>query len=201
MASIINAFLRLASIFVFNLFYRVTVKGQENIPLQGKVILAGNHCSYLDPMVLFYVSPRKFYAVVSKQIYHIRWLTWVFKATSCIPTNGSSSGAVSALLEDKAILIFPEGGCSCSYQMQKVHNGVSVLALKTAAAVVPVSIRGTLEAWPIGKFFPRFFRRIEVRFSKPILFQQVSSEIIPQEILEATTNKIIEQIKALLNSE
>lgn len=191
-------FLKLAAGFVFTKLYKVEVEGLENIPLEGKVILAGNHCSFLDPMVLFYLYPRKFYAVVGKDIYNIRWLKWVFKVTNCIPTNGSSQGAIEALRQEKAVLIFPEGGCSHTGNIEKPRRGAAVLTLKSGAPVIPIAIKGTFEAWPVTQVSPTIFCKIKVRFGKPIYFEKTDLEIIPDNILDFCTKTLIEGIGSLL---
>jgi 1-acyl-sn-glycerol-3-phosphate acyltransferase len=200
MFKMVYIFLKLAGIFVFNFFYRVRVKGIENMPLKGRVILAANHASFLDPMVIFHICPRRFHAVVGKWLLHIWWLSWVFKVTSCVPTNGSSKGALAALDNEEAVLIFPEGHCEPEGKVlpvHRVHKGVAVFALKTGAPVIPIFIKGTFEAWPVWQFLPRFFKRLEVCFGLPFYFDKIDLEVIPQDTLIQVTNKIMEEIRRL----
>ena len=191
-------FLKFIGFFLFTFLWRLEVEGLENIPKKGKVILAGNHCSYLDPMVLFYICPRKFHAVVMKMMYDIWWLRWVFDLTGCIPTNGSSHGAVEALHQDKAVLIFPEGGCSHDGKIGKPRRGAAVLALKSGALVVPIVIKGTYEAWPVKQLTPTIFIKLKVRIGKPFSFDQVDLETIPEQLLDSSTSIIMGKIKELL---
>lgn len=201
----INFFLKkiVGKIF-FNVLYQVEVEGKENIPLQGKAILAANHASYLDPMVLYYITPRKFYAVTAKFLFKIWWLSWVLKATDCVPTNGSSHGAVATLNQEKMVLIFPEGGCRCP--REEVLNptprkGAAVLALKTAAPIIPIAVTGTFKAWPTSKIFPRFFLKLKVHIGPALTCEKYTEEIIPTPLLEKTLQEIMFAIKKLLREE
>ena len=191
-------FLRLAFLFMFKVLYRVRVKGAENVPREGMLILASNHASFLDSMVIFHTSPRRFHAVAAKWLFDIWWIAWALRATSCVPTNGSSKGAISVLNNNEAIFIFPEGRCEPDGKiLPYVHKGVAVFALKTGAPVVPIYVKGTFNAWPIGQFFPKFFRALEVCYGRPVYFEKVEPDVIPQDALESVTAKIMSEVKAL----
>lgn len=201
MKKIIRVFLKLISFFIFTLLYKVEVKGLEKIPLEGRVILASNHASFLDPMVLFYVIPREFYALAGKWLFKIWPLGWILWMTNCLPTNGSSKKAISVLERGEMILIFPEGRCRLSKELifePNPHKGVAVLALKTGALVVPVALKGTFEAWPRTKIFPKIFKKITVNIGPPLKFEKYRDEIIPESLLKETLNRIISSIKLLL---
>lgn len=202
MKKLINFFLKdIACVFVFNLLYRVEVKGLENIPRQGKAILASNHASYLDPMILYHITPRKFHAVADKSLFKLWWLGWVFTKTDCVPTNGSSKGAIATLNKEEMILIFPEGECRCGCDRilnPRIHKGVAVFALKAGAPVIPISIKGSFEAWPITRLFPRFFKKISISIGPALLFDKCHEETIPLPLLEKALEKIMSSIKELL---
>ncbi len=193
----VYCFLRLMGSFIFNFLYSVKVKGRENVPLKGRVILAASHASFLDPMVIFHTSPRRSRPVAAKWLTHIWWLGWVFRAAGCVPTNGSSKGALAALNNEEAILIFPEGRCQPDGNMLPARKGVAVFALKTGSPVVPICVLGTFASWPVGNFCPKFFKRIVVCFGSPLFFDKVNSEIVPEDMLMQVTNKIMEEIKKL----
>lgn len=194
-------FLKQLANFVFNVLYSVKVIGLENVPKGGRCILAANHASLLDPMVMFYVTPRKFYAVTAKWLFEIRFISWALKAVDCIPTNGSCRGAVATLEREDMILIFPQGRCATSKEepiCPKPHKGAAFLALKTGSPVIPIGINGTFEAWPIKNVFPSFFRKIEIRVGPPIFFERYPSENIPLSVVEENLGKIVAAIKKLV---
>ncbi|MBU4477798.1 MAG: 1-acyl-sn-glycerol-3-phosphate acyltransferase, partial [Candidatus Omnitrophica bacterium] len=147
---------------------------------------------------IFHISPRRVRSVVAKRVMNIWWLGWVLKGTGCVPTNGSSKSTLAVLDNEEEVLIFPEGRCEIKPgNMLPAHTGVAVFALKTGAPVVPVYVKGTFEAWPIGNIFPRFFKRLEARFGPAILFEKVNMEVIPRDTLSQATDKIMEEIKKL----
>lgn len=191
--------LKLLAIFVFNVLYQTKLSGFTNIPKKGKVILVANHCSFLDPMVIFHSSPRRFYAVASKWLFNIWWLGYALRLLSCVPTNGSSKGAVSILNNEGAILIFPEGKCCDpdSYTASVAHTGVAVFALKTGSPVIPIYVNGTYAAWPSSNLLPKFFKRIEVCFGQPLYFEKIDRDIVPQDTLREVTAKIMNEISRL----
>lgn len=202
MNKFIYFFLKTAAFFVFNMLYRVKAVGRKNVPLSGRLILVSNHASFFDPMVIFHTCPRRFHAVVGKTIYNIWWLKRVFIALACVPTNGSSSGAISMLNKEKAIVIFPEGRCELDGRilpLAKIHKGVAVFALKTAAPVIPIYVKGTFETWPVGKIFPKFFRTLEVRYGQPLYFGKMDMEELPTHTLESLTFRIMDEVKKLGN--
>lgn len=185
-------------VFIFNILYKTKLTGLENIPKEGKVILAANHSSFLDPMIIFHSSPRRFNAVTGKWLFDVWWLGYLLKLLSCVPTNGSSGGAVSLLNKGEVVLIFPQGEC-CNPQSEfsSVHKGVAVLALKTGSPVVPIYISGTYEAWPAGSLFPKFFKKLEVCFGRPLYFEKMASDILSQDILQGVTARIMDEIKSV----
>ena len=184
-------------VVLFLRLYKVKVSGVGHIPIQGAVIIAANHHSFLDPQLIWHFSPRLIYPIAAKWLFKVWWVSWILKGVGCIPINGSSHGAVAALKEGKAVLIFPEGRCTPFGQVSptyKVHKGVAVMALKTGAPVIPTYIGGTYEAWPVGKLLPRLFKTLTVSFGEPISFNVTSADIISDEILYYTTNRIMSAI-------
>ncbi len=187
--------------FLFKVLYKVEVEGIENIPQQGGAVLASSHASFLDPMALFHIIPREYYALAAKWLFKIWWLGWIIRAANCVPTNGSSQGAIALLKRGGMVLIFPEGRLRNPFDTihyPEPHRGVAVLALKTGAPVIPIGIKGVHEAWPRGKVFPRFFRKIKVRIGPPLAFDRCTKAIIPKGLLEETLKAVMSSIKELI---
>jgi 1-acyl-sn-glycerol-3-phosphate acyltransferase len=190
---------------LFRLFYNTKARGLENIPKTGPVILAANHASYLDPQIVYYFVKRRVYTIALDWLFDIWWLGWAIKLLDAIPTHGAVDGAVAHLNRGDMIVIFPEGGCHCScnkkgeIQLSRPHKGVAVLALKSGAPVIPIGIKGTLEAWPTKNILPRFFKKIEISFGKPLSFERYEGEdIIPEDILQSALSRVMAGIQAEL---
>jgi len=185
---------------VARVFYRVKVERLENIPGKGKAILAANHASFLDPMLLYHFSPRKFRAITGEWLFNIPGISWVFRATGCISTNSASKEGLSTLENDGMILIYPEGRCRREKDpvLEPPHKGVAVFALKTGASVIPIGIKGTFEAWPQSKMLPRLFKAIQVKIGRPIKFEKHEEEKIPESDIQDALDKIMASIHELM---
>src|SRR5215210_6828165 len=137
---------------LLRLLFRPKAKGLENIPAEGPVILAANHQSFLDDLLLPLVVPGRKVVFLAKADYFDKWyLRWFFKGANVIPVRRESRSAsdaalqtaVQALREGKVVGIFPEGTRSPDGRLYRGKTGVARMALEGQVPVVPVSIRGT----------------------------------------------------------
>lgn len=198
---------------LFRFFYRVSYSGLENIPLKGKAILAANHHSFYDAPFIYYVTlitgrrkyaeGAKYHAVTHKSLFKVWWIRIFLHAFGSIPTNGSTEAVIQTLQDEKMVLIFPEGGCRCCDKnifSEKAHTGVAIFALTTGAPVIPLAIKGTLEALPIRKRIIRFFRPLELHAGKPLQFEKIAPEELSEEKIHSTLAAILEAIKKTYTS-
>jgi 1-acyl-sn-glycerol-3-phosphate acyltransferase len=154
----------------------VRVEGVEHLPAIGPAILAPNHLSFLDSVVLIGVLPRRI-TYVGKSEYLDSWKTrYLFPAVGMIPIDRSRGKASMVALDQAAEVldrgelfgIFPEGTRSRDGKLHKGRTGVARLAMSTGAPVIPVGITGTDRIQPPGASVPRPFRRCQVTFGRPI---------------------------------
>ncbi|MEO6124714.1 MAG: lysophospholipid acyltransferase family protein [Ilumatobacteraceae bacterium] len=154
----------------------VRVEGLENLPRTGPVIVAANHISFYDTVVLMLATHRQV-SFIGKAEYLDSWKTRrLFPALGLIPIDRQQAKkAMSALDVAAGVLnnghmlgIYPEGTRSRDGLLHRGHTGVAQLAMMTGAPVVPVGIVGTDRIQPIGARAPRPFRRGIVRFGTPI---------------------------------
>ena len=160
--------------------FRPTITGRENIPKTGRVILASNHLSFIDSLVIPLTAPRRV-QFLAKNTYFTGtglkgWISRTFFTS--IGAVGVERGAGQAaqdaldagrrILEtDSAFAIYPEGTRSLDGRLYKGRTGVAWLALTTGAVVVPVGLIGTQEIQPVGTKGIRI-RKITVNFGTPI---------------------------------
>ncbi len=129
------------------------------------------------------------------------WGKWFYKSQHAIPLKeqGINCNALKESLEllrnNGALAIFPEGKVSPDGNLQDGKHGISFLAIKSEATVVPVYIDGAFEVLPAGAFSPRFFRKIKVTYGEPIYFND--KYINERKTREQFTNKIMGEIKKL----
>lgn len=188
---------------VFKLFYPLKVKGLENLPQEGAVILVANHSSYFDPLYLGLAIPRRINWMVLRPYYDLWWLRWFFKATACFPVNIGKTNveaikhALLILKQGEVLGIFPEGGRSKDGRLKKGELGVALFALKSGASVLPVAIEGAFEAYPPGAILPKP-HPINVSFGHLLSFDRLNKGRIDEKTLRITTEHIMKSIERLI---
>lgn len=147
--------------------FKFKVEGRENIPAKTNFIVVANHTSFLDPLAVSVAIPKKIYWMASRYLYQISWLKGFLRRTETFPVGGSSETAISLLVENKNIGLFPEGRCSRDGNLGEFRRGAALLAFKTGRPVVPCVILGAYEALPYQAKFPKFLP-LKVKIGKPI---------------------------------
>lgn len=175
--------------------FRVKARGLENLPKEGKAIIAANHSSYLDPVVVSVVVPRRIKWIVQKPIYHLWWLKWLFALSNMIPENGAIEKSLATLRDGEILGILPEGGRSRDGSLRAGKEGVAILAIKSGAAVIPCAIRGAFEAYPPQALFPKP-HPVKILVGKPIHFKM--DEAPDMASITSALDTIMSAIKSLM---
>ena len=185
-------------------YFHLDVRGLQHIPRHGGAIIAGNHPSVLDGILLLVVSPRPVHFLVAEEYYNHPLLKPLFRAVGSIEVyrtkthNGDALRmAVAALERGELIGIFPEGTVSFGGTMQHVKQGVALLALRTACPVIPLAIRGSREAFPPDAKIP-FPRLVQLHFDAPMTFPKVVFERIPEDQILSVREQIRQHILNLV---
>jgi 1-acyl-sn-glycerol-3-phosphate acyltransferase len=167
---------------VARLVWRPHVEGLDNLPLTGPVIVASNHLSFIDSVVIPVLSPRKV-VFLAKEDYFTgtgvrgALMRGWFEALGTVPVNrddtksalDSLDVALNVLARGDAFGIYPEGARSRDGRLYRGRTGVAHLALTSGAPVVPVGLIGTDQLQPIDARIPRL-AQITVRFGTPLDF-------------------------------
>src|SRR5437773_5264601 len=178
------------------LFFHPEAEGLENIPEEGGAILAGNHQSFLDNVLLPLVIPDRKVVFLGKAEYFEKWyMRWFFKGAAMIPIRrggGSASEAaldtaVTALREGHLIGIFPEGTRSPDGRLYRGKTGVARMALEAQVPVIPIGIVGTFEALPYDRKIPKR-GRVEIRFGRPLSFERHYATPADRFVLRSVTD-------------
>jgi 1-acyl-sn-glycerol-3-phosphate acyltransferase len=139
----------------------MTVSGKENVPAEGPLIVASNHASHLDPMILGAAFDRPLHFMARKTLFDTPVFSWFIRQTFAFPLDreGDSRDALRAfgvrLEGGNAVVMFPEGTRTPDGALQEMKPGIGMLAVRNLAPVVPVYVWGSYFAWPRGKSFPR----------------------------------------------
>jgi len=162
---------------IFKILFRWEVKGKENIPQKGGVILAAHHESYLDPLIAGTASPRQVYFLAREELFQLGFFSWLIKRVNSIPISreqlqlGTLKKSLEILKSGKVLLLFPEGTRSPAGIIRKGEKGVGLIAAKSNVPVIPVLIKGS------GHAFPKNSKKItthkiSVIFGRPLYFKQ-----------------------------
>jgi 1-acyl-sn-glycerol-3-phosphate acyltransferase len=166
--------LKLLFHMLFRLFFTLEYYGVENIPKTGPAVLAGNHPSYMDPILIYIASKRPVSFLAWDKIFTIPILGWFVKSFGAIPVNVTARDsnafeqAMKVLERGDLLGIFPEAGRSKQGVIEEsLKTGAARLAIFNSCPLVPITITGAYEAWPVTRLFP-LPRKITVKFHEPI---------------------------------
>lgn len=170
---------------VGRLIYRPVIEGRENIPRTGPVLLASNHLSFVDSIVIPLVAPRRVVFLAKSDYFTGKGLRGAsmrlfFTAVGAVPIRRGTAGAAREALnaameildEGLAFGIYPEGTRSRDGRLYRGRTGVAWLALTAGCPVVPVGLSGTEDIQPVGSRIPRI-RKITIRFGEPLDFSHL----------------------------
>jgi 1-acyl-sn-glycerol-3-phosphate acyltransferase len=184
---------------LFSLWYRPRVEGLRHVPPRGAVIIAGNHLSFYDSVVLPLVVPRRVVFLAKAEYFERGPLRrWWFRATGAVPVRRGDGPAARTALDTaldvlaggRAFGIYPEGTRSRDGRLYRGRTGVAWLALTARVPVVPVALAGT-DGLP-GR------SRITVRFGPPV---HCAGQAGAARDRRAATDEIMDAIGALSGQE
>lgn len=162
--------------------WRPTIEGAQNVPRRGAVIVASNHLSFVDSVVIPICAPRPVSFLAKAEYFTGTGVKgaanrWWYTAIGSIPVDRGShraaqeslDAALAVLRSGGAFGIYPEGTRSRDGRLYRGRTGVAWLALTSGAPVVPVALAGTADIQPVGSSLPRI-RPVTVRFGSPMVF-------------------------------
>ena len=189
-------------------YFRWKVFNPERVPTTGPVILASNHSSFLDPMLVGAGINREINYLARESLFRFPVLGWVLHKWQAVPVNREGGGAkglkaiLDRLLAGGAIILFPEGTRSADGKLQPARSGIGLTVIKSMAPVVPVRVFGTFEAYNRHMRLPRP-RRVSVKYGERMLFEQLREEaqscskLRLKEIYQEVADQIMVQIARL----
>jgi 1-acyl-sn-glycerol-3-phosphate acyltransferase len=183
-------------------WFRMRVEGAP--PAAGPYVLAANHTSFVDPLVIGAVTRVRIVYLMTEVVWRSRRLGWFYRWSRAIPlrARGGNRDALRAardvLQQGRVLGVFPEGGISRDGLPMLGNPGALSLVLQNHVPIVPVGIVGAHAAMPPGASWPRP-RPIVVRFGAaipPAEFDALGGGDRRQRLREATAH-IMRRIAAL----
>ena len=188
--------------------FRARVTGLDRFPKTGPVIVASNHLSFLDSIIISAMMPRRV-AFLAKAEYvntpgiRGKAMKALFETVDIIPVNRSDRSeslkaldiALEKLNEGKVFGIYPEGTRSRDGYLYRGKIGVAWLAHMTGAPVVPVGLIGTdrLQKPGSNMVYPH---RFTIRVGEPMWFEKTGEQMTGKQRRQ-TTNQIMDEIAQL----
>lgn len=173
---------------IFKWYYNPTIINKELIPLDGPVIIAGNHKHLYDQCLTIVATKRFICYMAKKEYFDNKKVAWFFKGVGCISVdrskkdNSAVSNALTVLKNKGAIGIFPEGTRNKTKEfLLPFKYGAVSMAEKTDAYIVPFGLTGTYK-----------FRSkdLKIRYGKPFKINNMD--------LEEANKKLYNEVKKLM---
>jgi 1-acyl-sn-glycerol-3-phosphate acyltransferase len=157
---------------------RIRIDGAiDEIPREGPLILAANHASNLDAVVLgSWLIPklgRRIHWLGKKELFDWPLVGWAAANGGVHPVDRGGADveafrlAQRILDEGHVLFVFPEGTRSPDGALQEARDGLALLALRTGAPIVPLGISGSNRVWPKGQKLPHPGGHVNVRVGRP----------------------------------
>ena len=198
---------------LLRVLFRPWVRGIENIPSSGPVILASNHLSFSDSIFLPLQSRRPVVFLAKSEYFTGKGLKgaltrWFFKSTGQLPIDRSGGKASEASLntglkvlsQGQVLGIYPEGTRSPDGRLYRGRTGIARMVLESKAPIIPVAMIDTEKVQPIGKRLPRI-RRIGIVVGTPLDFSRFDGMEGDRIVLRAVTDEIMYELRKLSGQE
>lgn len=189
------------------LVFRPWTRGRVGVPSHGPLILAANHLSFVDWLLIPLVTPRRVTFLAKSEFFELpgiggAFVRWLMRTSGQIPVlraggpaaDRALDRAIALLGRGSAIGIFPEGTRSPDGRLYRGRTGVARLALETGATVIPVAVIGTGRVLPIGTRVPRI-HRVGVAFGRPRDYSEYGGTT-DEGTLRAITDEIMHDLAA-----
>lgn len=184
---------------------RVRFRGAQNVPMDGPVLLAVNHFTWADPVVLGVALKRPAFYLAKEELFRNRSMKWLLESLGQIKVErvvGSNDDALATavgLLEQGLVVgVFPEGTRSRGGELKRGKTGVARIAAKSGAPVVPVAL-ATADFWPKDSALPKLGRTVYINIGAPVRYDLKPEDADDREKMRGVTDDIMGRVKALLD--
>ena len=195
---------RVIARILFIILTRWQVRGRENIPSQGGVLVVANHINLADPPLLSVSLNRKVIFMAKEELFRSKFSSYFVGSFGAFPVHRGRLDkkalrqAGQVLADGQALAMFPEGKRSHNAQLRSAFSGSALIAWRNGVPLLPVGITGTEKIKGVAWLLRR--PRITVNIGRPFYLPPVGSRLTKSELAELTTY-IMEHIAELLPPE
>ena len=190
---------------------RVRIEGDTSaIPREGPVILAANHISNADPVLVgAFLTPRlgrRIHWLGKKEMFDWPIVGWMARNGGVVPVDRAAADVEAFRIAQRileaghVLMVFPEGTRSPTGELQQPKDGLAMLALRTNATIVPIGVSNTDRVWRKGRLVPTPGRHATVRIGEPFRVGELLPAGIDRKSAKGlATDAIMRRIAALLD--
>lgn len=159
---------------LLKILYRLEMKGRDNIPAVGPVIVVANHSSYIDPIIVGLANRRQIHYMAKAELFGMKLLGWLITRLNAFPVRRGAADrnairmSLDLLDSGHVVLLFPEGTRYRLEGLGPIQPGAGVIAEKAHCPIVPITLVGTDRVVPEGSRLPRF-PKIKVLVGQPVM--------------------------------
>lgn len=180
----------------FGIFYKVEIKGMENVPKEGGVILCANHIGQLDMFFIGYKIERLVHFMAKAELFNSRIVAWFLKGVGAFPVKrgtgdiGAAKTVYKLLKSGKIVGILPEGTRTRGKNLGdiKVKAGAAMFAVNAGVPILPVGVDGSY----------KLFTKVRVVIGKPYRIEADPERKLTPEELADLSEDIMRRVYALL---
>lgn len=196
MKSFVDGAIRFGLGTVSRVLCRMTHRHAQVVPKTGPFLLACNHATWIDSLVLIAACPRRVRFILTHTFHRKPLVYLVTRPTQCIPVDkkkprAAIMAAIHALKAGEPIALYPEGGFTKDGSIRDIQRGVEVMARAARCPTVPVVITGLFgtalalrKEWRVNHLWKRPWPRVRITFGEPIAWEDLSSERLGERLNE-----------------
>ncbi|KRQ86623.1 1-acyl-sn-glycerol-3-phosphate acyltransferase [Caloramator mitchellensis] len=179
--------------FLFNLIYKIEIKGIENIPDNEGALICPNHYTWADPVMVAIVTKRPIRFMAKAEAFNNPLMKFLLENVGAYPVRRGETdltavkNTLKLLKEGQLVGLFPQGTRVKGNDLGKAHSGVAVFALKSNKPVIPTYISGSYKP----------FSRMQVIFGQPIDFSIYKKDKMTGEDYFELSQIVIDEIRNL----
>ena len=195
-------FIRCILFVIWKTFFFFKAKGRSFVPQDGGCVIASNHLSHLDPIVLALGSPR-ILSFLAKEELFVGIFGKLIAALNAFPLQRGKGDikairvSLDKLKRQQTLIIFPEGTRSLTGELKQAQLGIGMIAAKSGVPVVPTLIEGSNKALPAHEKKIHLFVPIKIYFGKPLTFASLNLDPRNKDNYQIFADAVIAAIQEL----